>query len=141
MDTPQKMLHDAHNQAAHLLGEIADDQDAMAALRSAVPDLATEIDTIISEWRMAGEAFLLSLPKASERPEDDTLCEIREDLCDKFVKCSCGSGLPSRWEHDAQGIELCRACDECRERKLSQYRPEILDGYSQADVDEPIDPE
>jgi hypothetical protein len=29
----------------------------------------------------------------------------------------------------------------CRKAKLSRYRPEILRGYSQADVDEPIEPE
>ena len=44
-------------------------------------------------------------------------------------------------EYDAQGIYLCRVCDECRDRKLSRYRPEILRGYDQADVDEPIEPE
>jgi hypothetical protein len=45
------------------------------------------------------------------------------------------------WEHDAQGIELCRVCSVCREQKLARYRPEILSGYSQADVDEPIEPD
>lgn len=44
-------------------------------------------------------------------------------------------------EYDAQGIYLCRVCDECRDAKLARYRPEILSGYSQADVDEPIDEE
>jgi hypothetical protein len=47
----------------------------------------------------------------------------------------------SWWEHDAQGIPLCRVCDGCRAVKLSRYRPEILTGYSQADVDEPIEPD
>ena len=47
----------------------------------------------------------------------------------------------SWWEHDAQGIPLCRVCDECRDEKLSRYRPEILSGYDQNDVNEPIDPE
>jgi hypothetical protein len=42
-------------------------------------------------------------------------------------------------EYDAQGIYLCRVCDTCRDVKLSRYRPEILRGYTQADVDEPID--
>lgn len=45
----------------------------------------------------------------------------------------------SWWEHDAQGIPLCRVCDLCRDAKLARYRPEILTGYTQADVDEPID--
>jgi hypothetical protein len=41
-------------------------------------------------------------------------------------------------EHDAQGIYLCRVCSKCQKAKLSQYRPEILSGYTQEDVDEPI---
>lgn len=45
----------------------------------------------------------------------------------------------SWWEYDAQGIPLCRVCDKCADEKLSRYRPEILTGYTQADVDEPIE--
>lgn len=44
-------------------------------------------------------------------------------------------------EYDAQGIYLCRVCPSCREQKLAKYRPEILTGYTQADVDEPIEPQ
>jgi hypothetical protein len=55
--------------------------------------------------------------------------------------CNCGSGLNSHWVNDAQGIPLCRVCPSCKEEKLSRYRPEILSGYTQADVDEPIEPE
>lgn len=40
---------------------------------------------------------------------------------------------------DAQGIALCRVCAKCEAEKLSHYRPEILHGYTQADVDEPIE--
>lgn len=47
----------------------------------------------------------------------------------------------SYWVHDAQGIPLARVCDICREKKLSKFRPEILSGYDQSDVDEPIEPE
>jgi len=58
---------------------------------------------------------------------------------------SCVGGMPSSepswWARDAQGIELCRVCDRCESEKLSRYRPEILAGYTQADVDEPIEPE
>jgi len=54
---------------------------------------------------------------------------LRRHLCDRN---------DSWWENDARGIPLCRVCDQCQEAKLSQYRPEILSGYSQADVDEPI---
>jgi hypothetical protein len=55
--------------------------------------------------------------------------------------CPCGSGRESWWEYDAQSIPLCRVCSVCRKQKLSKYRPEILTGYTQADVDEPIEPE
>jgi hypothetical protein len=44
-------------------------------------------------------------------------------------------------EHDAQGIYLCRVCNVCRKEKLARYRPEILRGYTQADVDESIEPD
>jgi hypothetical protein len=53
--------------------------------------------------------------------------------------CPCGSGLSSWWENDAKGIPLCRVCNKCCKEKLSAYRPEILTGYSQEDVDEPIE--
>ena len=43
--------------------------------------------------------------------------------------------------YDAQNIYLCRVCEDCEKVKLSQYRPEILEGYSQADIDEPIEPD
>ena len=43
------------------------------------------------------------------------------------------------WVHDAQNIPLCKVCDLCVTHKLSKYRPEILSGYTQADVDEPIE--
>lgn len=57
------------------------------------------------------------------------------------MTCSCGSAKDSWWEYDAQGIPLCRVCEDCREKKLLRYRPEILTGYTQADVDEPIEEE
>lgn len=43
--------------------------------------------------------------------------------------------------NDAQGLYLCKVCDCCEQEKLSRYRPEILTGYGQADVDEPIEPD
>jgi len=45
----------------------------------------------------------------------------------------------SWWVNDAQGIPLARVCERCIDAKLATYRPEILSGYSQADVDEPIE--
>ena len=63
--------------------------------------------------------------------------EMREHLMNhRHVK---GDG--SEWAYDAQGIELCRVCAECKDVKLSRYRPEILTGYDQNDVNEPIEPE
>ncbi|MEY4263474.1 MAG: hypothetical protein RL373_42 [Pseudomonadota bacterium] len=44
-------------------------------------------------------------------------------------------------EYDAQGIFLTRVCDKCVDAKLSVYRPEILSGYDQSDVDEFIEPD
>lgn len=55
--------------------------------------------------------------------------------------CRCGSRLPSWWIRDAQGIPLCRVCEKCEKAQLAKYRPEILTGYTQANVDEPIEPE
>ena len=56
---------------------------------------------------------------------------------------SCLNGLPSSepswWAKDAQGIELCRVCDRCKQEKLARYRPEILSGYGPHDVDEAIE--
>lgn len=47
----------------------------------------------------------------------------------------------SWWEKDAKGIPLARVCTQCKRAKLAGFRPEILSGYTQADVDEPIEPE
>lgn len=55
--------------------------------------------------------------------------------------CHCGSGKPSQWQLDGNGIPLCRTCKECHERKMSGYRSEVLVPYGQDVVDEPIEPE
>jgi len=44
------------------------------------------------------------------------------------------------WEYDYQNIPLCKVCDSCVDAKLATYRPEILRGYDQNDVNEPIEP-
>lgn len=59
---------------------------------------------------------------------------MREHACRKGIP----STEPSWWEHDAQGIPLCRVCARCKREKLAAYRPEILSGYDELDVDEPI---
>jgi chaperonin GroES len=65
-----------------------------------------------------------------QAPDDDALLGQHE--------CSPGD---TWWEYDAQGIPLCLVCCACVGSKLARYRPEILAGYSQSDVDEPIEPE
>jgi hypothetical protein len=55
--------------------------------------------------------------------------------------CPCGSG-ESPWPlNDAQGIYVSLVCDKCEDTVKSRYRPEIFTGYTQADVDEPIEPD
>lgn len=54
--------------------------------------------------------------------------------------CPCGSGLPSNWQFDARGIELCRTCDTCHDAKMAGYRPDVLTD-SNYWADEPIEPE
>ena len=41
-------------------------------------------------------------------------------------KCSCGSGKPNSWQHDARGIPLCRTCEDCHQAKMQTYRPDIV---------------
>jgi hypothetical protein len=45
----------------------------------------------------------------------------------------------SWWETDARNIPLARVCSRCVDEVLSRYRPEILTGYDQSDVDEQIE--
>lgn len=60
---------------------------------------------------------------------------------DRGHRCRDGewSPEPSWWVRDAQRIELCRVCHRCEREHLLRYRPEILGGYNQVDVDELID--
>jgi hypothetical protein len=47
-----------------------------------------------------------------------------------------------RWmEYDGRGIPLTYVCSTCQQEKLAKYRPEILEFYTQEDVDEPIEEE
>ena len=52
--------------------------------------------------------------------------------------CSCGSEQDSWWEYDARGIPLARVCEDCKEKKLSGYRKDVLDNPNY-DADEPIE--
>jgi len=53
-------------------------------------------------------------------------------------RCHCGSGKYHRNLYDGYGIYLCKACDECENRKLNSYRSDIMDRY---DTDEDIEPD
>jgi hypothetical protein len=44
------------------------------------------------------------------------------------------------WENDARGIPLARVCEDCKERTLSEYRPDVLTNPNY-EADEPIEPE
>jgi hypothetical protein len=59
--------------------------------------------------------------------------EIRE--------CNCGSGESREPQYDGRGIFLTYTCEKCHKEKMSRYRPEILEYYTQDDVDERIEPE
>jgi len=50
--------------------------------------------------------------------------------------CNCGSKKPAYWLNDGHGIPLCKVCEDCEEKKLKRYRPDILDSY---EAEEPID--
>lgn len=52
--------------------------------------------------------------------------------------CTCGSSKNSWWENDARGIPLARVCVDCKQDKLSKFRPEVLTD-SQYEADEPIE--
>src|SRR5215467_7414449 len=52
--------------------------------------------------------------------------------------CSCGSGEVAFWVSDARGIPLVKVCHECRDEKLSHYRPDVLSDPSYP-TDEPIE--
>jgi hypothetical protein len=52
--------------------------------------------------------------------------------------CTCGSELPSEWQYDARGIELCRTCSKCHARQMRRYRPDVLTDPDYW-ADEPID--
>ena len=56
----------------------------------------------------------------------------------KTRPCPCGSNLPSAWQYDARGIELCRTCDKCHAAKMRGYRADVLTDANYW-ADEPIE--
>lgn len=105
-------------------------------------------DGSINQDRMNVDKFLSVVGESMAKPQDPRFNDGREEAPMGAINigegqrpCDCGSGQESEWEYDGQGIPLVRACPKCRQKKLARYRPEILRPYTQADVDEPIEPE
>jgi len=61
-------------------------------------------------------------------------------MSDWFIleTCPCGSGSAAADYYDARGLFLTRACSVCKDRKLGQFRPEVLTD-SNYDCDEQIE--
>jgi hypothetical protein len=51
-------------------------------------------------------------------------------------ECPCGSGKETEGLLDGYGIFMCYVCDDCRDAKLSKFRPDIFEQY---DTDEQIE--
>jgi hypothetical protein len=56
----------------------------------------------------------------------------------RLQKCPCGSGEYPEAQYDARGIFLCYTCDQCKDKKLAGYRPDVLTDPNYWH-DEPID--
>ena len=54
--------------------------------------------------------------------------------------CPCGSGYIGNWQLDARGIALCKTCIVCHQRKMKQYRKDVLTDPNYW-ADEPIEEE
>jgi hypothetical protein len=52
--------------------------------------------------------------------------------------CSCRSGKPKSAKYDARGIFLTYTCEDCHDRKMAGYRPDVLTDPAYW-TDEPID--
>ena len=60
-------------------------------------------------------------------------------MCDDRFTCSCGSGLRKSENRDARGIFLTYTCEECHDRKMAGYRPDVLTDpnyWADEDIDE-----
>lgn len=45
------------------------------------------------------------------------------------------------WLHDYQGIPCAKVCPGCEERVKARYKSWVFTGYSELDLDEPLEPE
>jgi hypothetical protein len=52
--------------------------------------------------------------------------------------CSCGSGKRRSPQYDARSIFLTYTCDDCHDRKMAGYRPDVLTDPNYW-TDEPIE--
>jgi len=50
--------------------------------------------------------------------------------------CPCGSGKSAEAVYDGYDIFMCYVCEDCRKRKLAQFRKDTFERY---DTDEPIE--
>jgi len=55
--------------------------------------------------------------------------------------CQCKSGLGDYWLYDCHHIALCLVCSACEKDKRENYQPWVFTGYTDADVECPIEPE
>ena len=44
--------------------------------------------------------------------------------------CPCGSGKAATDFYDGRGIFLVRACSKCEDKKLGQFRPEVVTDFN-----------
>jgi hypothetical protein len=52
--------------------------------------------------------------------------------------CLCGSSKPKSAQYDARGIFLTYTCEDCHDRKMAGYRPDVLTDPAYW-TDEPIE--
>jgi hypothetical protein len=57
-----------------------------------------------------------------------------------LTKCPCGSELWPEEQYDARGIFLCYTCIKCEDKKISQYRNDVLSNPNYW-ADEDIEPD
>lgn len=56
----------------------------------------------------------------------------------RLQACPCGSGNYPDQVFDGHGIFLCYTCEKCHEKRMTGYRPDIMERY---ECDEPIEPD
>lgn len=52
--------------------------------------------------------------------------------------CPCGSGEPRMDNYDGHGIFMAFTCSKCHQRRMGEFRPDIMARYI---ADEPIEEE